>query len=135
VAQRLNGLGVEPGGRRGKLRERPERRFIFRLALALGMPVGRLLAEMPSSELTEWIAYAAIEPFGEQRADLRAGIVAAATVNSGFARPKEAVRASDFMPFIESRRGPIQLADPVEHGKLISQVLFAGMQVVDARKG
>jgi hypothetical protein len=40
------------------------------------MTVARLDREMGSAELTEWMAYARIEPFGEDRADLRAAIVA-----------------------------------------------------------
>lgn len=36
---------------------RPIRRFMFVLAEKLGMSVARLSREMPSSELTEWMAF------------------------------------------------------------------------------
>lgn len=49
----------------------------------MGKTAERLLAEMSSSELSEWMAYFRIEPFGEQRADLRAGVTAAAAANPG----------------------------------------------------
>jgi hypothetical protein len=42
----------------------------------LGKTVGQLLSEITSRELTEWMAYATLEPFGEQRADLRTGLLA-----------------------------------------------------------
>ena len=35
-----------------------------------------------SRELAEWLAYAQLEPFGEPRADLRAGIVASTIANT-----------------------------------------------------
>jgi hypothetical protein len=37
--------------------ERPERRFYFKLALALGKTVKQLLAETDSQEIAEWYAY------------------------------------------------------------------------------
>jgi len=63
------------------LRSRPERKFLFKLALALGIPVGEMLRRMTSSELSEWMAYDSLEPFGERRADLRAGIISSLIFN------------------------------------------------------
>lgn len=40
------------------------------------MTVGELLTSMSSKELAEWIAFYRIEPFGEVRGDLQAGIIA-----------------------------------------------------------
>lgn len=45
-----------------------------------------------------WVAYYRLEPWGEERADLRAGIVAAAMRNSMRGRGTRSFRASDFMP-------------------------------------
>lgn len=55
---------------------------------------------MTSAELTAWIAYDNLEPFGESRADLRAGIIASTTynVNRGKGRAMQPV---DFMPKFE----------------------------------
>ena len=58
---------------------------------------------MSSRELSEWIAFAGIEPFGDQRADLRSAIVAATVANCHRATGK-AFAPSDFMPYEE--RGP-----------------------------
>ncbi len=41
--------------------------FAFRLALALGRTVSELDSSMTSAEFTEWMAYYAIEPFGQWR--------------------------------------------------------------------
>lgn len=72
--------------------------FYFRLALALGMTVGELLGRASGRELTEWTAYYKLEPFGEERADVRAGVVASviANVHRGKNRP---FRPTDFMVF------------------------------------
>ncbi len=48
--------------------------------------------------LYEWIAYAEIEPFGEERADLRAGIVASTMANINRQKGKPAYKPQDFMP-------------------------------------
>jgi hypothetical protein len=67
--------------------------------LAVGeVDVDGMLARIPSRLLTEWLAYAQLEPFGEERADLRAGIVAAAVVNVQRGRGAPAAKPSEFMP-------------------------------------
>lgn len=60
-----------------------------------------MLGEMRPSELGRWVALNAIDPFGESRADLRAGIVASviANVNRDPKKRSEPFRAQDFMPF------------------------------------
>jgi hypothetical protein len=55
---------------------------------------------MSSREFAEWLAYFELEPFGEERADLRSGIVAStiANVNRDPKRRRRAFRPEDFMP-------------------------------------
>lgn len=85
----------------------------------------QLLSEISSSELTEWMAFDAIEPFGDPRDDLRAGIVASAVVNHSMSPPKQPTKPVDFMPFVKSKSsGPIVIKDPVEHGKLLAATIF-----------
>lgn len=74
---------------------------MFRLALALGLPVREMLASMGSDELTEWMAYYQLEPFGDYRADYRSGVVASTFANAH--RPKDAgpFKPEDFMPFLD----------------------------------
>lgn len=55
--------------------------FILRLAAHLGMTVRRLLSDLDSVELTEWMAFDRLSPIDTaRRAELSAGIIAAATV-------------------------------------------------------
>jgi hypothetical protein len=58
-----------------------------------------MLEEMSWEQLREWHQFAQLEPFGEERDDLRAGIVASTIVNSNPYRKKgaKAAKASDFV--------------------------------------
>ena len=62
------------------------------------MTVGELLSRISSRELTEWRAYCLREPFGEERADLRAGIVASTTANVFRKSGTQPYKAQDLMP-------------------------------------
>lgn len=72
---------------------------MFRLALSLGCTIRELEARMSSREFSEWIAYSGIEPWGEDRADLRAGILASLTANINRGKGAKPFRPSDFMPY------------------------------------
>lgn len=63
----------------------------------------QLKSEMDSREFATWMAYYAIAPWGDVRADLRAGIVAATVANSNPYRKGRNARVEEFMPFVESR--------------------------------
>jgi len=71
------------------------------------MTVSRLLAETTSAELTEWAVFYEMEPFGPERGDLQAGIVAAtvANVNRDAKKQKKPYSAQDFMPRFENGAG------------------------------
>jgi hypothetical protein len=57
---------------------------------------------MSSHELSEWMAFEAIDgPIGNQRADLRAGIVAATLANCHRSSKSTAFKPQDFMPFVD----------------------------------
>jgi len=64
------------------------------------MTVGELLARISSRELSEWAAFAQLEPFGEEREDLRAGIVAATVANTARdpKRRRRTFEPKEFMP-------------------------------------
>ena len=59
---------------------------------------------MNSRELTEWMAYAKLEPFGDLRADLRAGIVASTVANAQRGRKRRPLKPEDFMPYAKAER-------------------------------
>jgi hypothetical protein len=60
-----------------------------------------MLAEMTSSQLSEWMAYSKVEPFGEDRDDLRMGIVASTVANANRGKGKKPFKPQDFMPTFE----------------------------------
>lgn len=68
------------------------------------MTVEEMLDRMSHAEFLEWHDYYATEPFGEERGDLRAGIVASiiANVNRDPKKRKEPYQPTDFMPFYEA---------------------------------
>lgn len=63
-----------------------------------------MLAGMSGEDLLEWQAYAALEPFGEERADLRAGIIAATVANGLAGGRGKRFEARDFMPQFDRPR-------------------------------
>ncbi len=73
------------------------------------MTVREMLSRIDSRELTEWQAYAELEPFGEWRGDLRAGIVASTIANVNRKKDSKPFKASDFMPeFGKQKDAPVK---------------------------
>lgn len=98
------------------MRDRPDRRFQFRLALALGMPVEEMLDRMTWAEYLEWGEYYGLEPWGEERSDLRSGIVASVIANTSRdpKRQPKPFEPVDFMPYYEKPQpSPEQLAHKI----------------------
>lgn len=90
------------------------------------MTVGELGVRMSSHEFSEWMAYYAIDPFGEDRADLRQALTTAAVANSVEAQRKHPkwTKPEDFMPFKET---PEPEAEPGAPEDLKAKLLaFAG---------
>jgi hypothetical protein len=61
------------------------------------MTVRELLSKLDSREISEWMAYYSIDPFGEVRADYRMAMSCCllANINRGKGQP---FKVSDFMP-------------------------------------
>jgi hypothetical protein len=90
------------------------------------MTVRQLLMNLDASELTEWMAFDSIETLGEARADLRAGIIAAAVANHGARDIQKPYRPIDFMPFQAKPEDetPMLVADKDKQSALILQLAF-----------
>jgi hypothetical protein len=69
---------------------------------------------MSSKEFSEWMAYAQLEPFGEERADLRMAILASLIANANRDPKKKSspYEVSDFMPKFEKEE-PISKEDAI----------------------
>lgn len=63
---------------------------------------------MDSRELTEWEALYMIEPLPEDRADLRAGSIASATLAPHMKRGATPPQPKDFMPDYDAPPKPVQ---------------------------
>lgn len=88
------------------------------LALQLGRTLHELAETMTAEEFGLWAALYAADPWGEQRADLRAGIVAATVANyAGMQRSKQAgpARPTEFMPYVEREDAVQRDPDPMQH--------------------
>jgi len=99
------------------------------------MSVRRLLAEVDSEELAEWMAFAALEGLGPEREDFRAGQICATFANLHRDPKKDPFMPSDFMPHLngdeeetdveaESDDGAVLLPDPEAHSRLIMAAVF-----------
>ena len=112
----------------------PARAFKFRLALALHQPnPDMMLSMMPYRVYQDWVTYSELEPFGQERADLRAGIIAATIANCLARRKgKPAFRIRDFMPKFD--RPPRRKRTPDDMLKQVKvlNVLYGG-KFVDKR--
>ena len=60
-----------------------------------------MLSEITSRQFAEWMAYSRLEPWGEDRDDLRMGIVASVIANSNRGKGKKPYKPQDFMPNFE----------------------------------
>ena len=62
------------------------------------MTVEELGVRMSGREFVHWMAYYNMEPFGEMRADLRAGIIASTIANVNRGKRHAAFKPDQFMP-------------------------------------
>lgn len=69
----------------------------------MGKTVRQLDMEIGSDEYAMWIAYNRLEPWGEERADLRSGIVAATVANQNIGKKQKPFSAAQFMPRFRAR--------------------------------
>ena len=77
----------------------PERRFLFKLCLAFGIPHPRyLMQHLTSRDVAEWMAYNQLEPFGEWAAFWRSGLIASILANIYRSRNAKEATPKDFMP-------------------------------------
>ena len=64
----------------------------------MGMTVGELLARASSKELTQWMIFYQLEPFGTQANFLGHAITASTVANANRGKNQQAYEAEDFMP-------------------------------------
>lgn len=57
-----------------------------------------MLDGLTAEQFIRWMAYARLEPFGEERADLRSAIIAVTMANAWRGKGSRAFKIEDFMP-------------------------------------
>jgi len=70
-----------------------------------------LLRSLSARQLREWMAFYAVDPFGDQRADLRMGILASTLSNRWRGKNENPSEAIQFMPF---HRAPQQTPHEIQ---------------------
>ena len=92
--------------------------------MTLGMTVADLERRMGASELDEWVKFYGMEPFGPQRDNIHAGLVAATIANAYRKKGSRAITFEDFM-----------LVDPAVHKKKKTKETIAWMKAVGKKRG
>ena len=70
---------------------------MVKLSITLGKWIHEV-EQIPATELFEYMAMHGIEPFGEDRADIRTAFAAAVSYNVNRPRRARALKPKDFMP-------------------------------------
>lgn len=73
--------------------------FYHRLALAMGRTKEELLLTMSAKELTDWMAFSTIEPFGDERADLRTASIVQAVYSPHLKKGKSLTLGNCMLKF------------------------------------
>jgi len=97
--------------------------------MALGIPHAEMLSRMSSTELTEWIAFYNLEPFGSDAQYLGHAITASTIANVNTPKGKKQYKPSDFMPKFEKKK------QTVDEMIQIASMLTAGLGGEDKRDG
>lgn len=93
------------------------------------MPVGELLHRISSRELTEWMLFMQIEPFGGKAEYIGSAIVAATVANSSRTKQSQPVfNISDFLPDFEGAKEQTQ-----EQMLQFAQTMTLAMGGIDKR--
>jgi hypothetical protein len=73
-----------------------------------------MLAEMTASELAEWSAFAAVEPWGFREENRRVAVVASTIANMAGKKLRRPVKAEVFMPSEERETSPADVVEKVK---------------------
>lgn len=92
----------------------------------MGIPIAELQARVSSREFAEYWALYQLDPWGPERDDLRAGIVASTVANVNRDRRKRPrpYTPQEFMPkLVEATADAEETVDPAEIARRVSEVM------------
>lgn len=105
---------------------RPARRFLFRLAIALGMTVAELGKRMTAAELREWMEFDARDPLPDRRSDWQFAALSSLTANLHAKRDFGGrFMADEFRLFADVWKPPVDAAD---RRAAVAQAVMKGVQ-------
>lgn len=90
--------------------------------------MAELLKRISSRELSEWIAFSQLEPFGSEAGYIGHAITASTVANVNRAKGQKAFEVSDFMPKLEGKKD-----QTVEEMIQIAQMMTIGLGGKDLR--
>lgn len=106
------------------------KRFLFRLAGHLKKTVGELLETMDSDELTDWLAFARIEPLDGYRSDINFASLQSLIGNVNRASNQQPFTVDDFLPdYFRENKSAVQTPADMEQN-LIAWVSASGGKVM-----
>jgi len=86
------------------------------------MTVSELLKRISSREITEWMAFGQLEPFGAEAGYLGHAITASTVANVNRAKGKKAYEVADFMPTL-GRKEPQSVAEMIQFAEMFTVAL------------
>lgn len=89
----------------------------------MGIPIKRLLREIDSRDITDYLAYYQIEPFGTEQDYIQAGIVASTIANVNRSKNTQPFKPYDFVP--SSFKSKIHKKQSAEDIKFIFEQMAA----------
>lgn len=92
----------------------------MRLALHMGCTLGELCERMSGEEFGMFLALHRRDPWGDERADYHAAIVAASVANHAGKTRTQPASIADFLPFREEPK-PVETESPAEHFRNIGR--------------
>ena len=90
--------------------------------MALGMPRAEMLTRMSSAEISEWIAFNSLEPFGSEASYFGHAIVASTVANASRSKGRQVFKAEDFVPKFERKK-----AQSINEMLQIAQMMTIGL--------
>lgn len=93
--------------------------FYFRLASLLGCTVSELLEKISSSELSEWMAFYSMEPFGFESQMLGHAVTSSTIANVNRQKGQKSYAPKDFVPRIGASE---QVDKMIELSQILSEL-------------
>ncbi len=92
------------------------------------MTVSEMLSRMSGRELSDWEAYYRLEPFGAERGDLQAGIVASTLINAFQRKGNKPMQPSDFL--LQFSPGPRKAQDWTQMLDTVKALAASGLGTI-----